>query len=546
MLYTLLAFLPIISILVMMIGLKKSSALSLGTALVLSVVIALGFWKMNFTAVSAYVLYGFLKAFDILVIVFGAILILNTLKNSGGMSAINRGFNSLSSDRRIQVVIIGWAFGAFIEGASGFGTPVALATPLMVGLGFPALASAMSALVMNSSPGSFGAVGTPTNAIGQSIGNLITSSGENLSTYMHEVTVDTAILHAIPALFVPLITLFMMVKIFGKNKSFKDALPAVPFALWGAIAFDIPFYLLAKYAGFEIPSLVGGLICLGILVISAKVGFLIPKTTWDFPPKEQWPSDWSGNEEETQASDGKKPMGLFMAWLPYLLISVILVITRIEDFGLKDKLQGLKITFPAIFGIEKTSYTFAYAYLPGIIPFMLVALLVIFIHRMDFPSVKSAWATTFKQVGKAVIPLCAGVAMVQLMLNTGNNPIGLQGMTKVMAEFFANVAGQAYVVAAPLVGALGGFFSGSNTVSNILFSGLQFEAASLLGLKTSVIIALQNVGGAAGHVICVNGIVAACATVGLIGKGEQRLLLYNLLPCAIYCVIAIITAYFML
>lgn len=544
MFYTFLAFLPIILILVLMIGFKKSSALSLGSALCLSALIALFFWKMSLVDVSAYVLFGFLKAFDILVIVFGAILILNTMKYSGGMNAINRGFNSLSRDRRIQVVIIAWAFGAFIEGASGFGTPVALATPLMAGLGFPALAAAMGALVMNSTPGSFGAVGTPTNAIQQSLGDLVVANGGNVAQFMHEVTVDTAILHAIPGLLVPLTTVFMMVKFFGKNKSFKDAIPAIPFAIWGAIVFDIPFYLLAKYTGFEIPSLVGGLISLGILVLSAKVGFLVPKQVWDFPPKENWPNEWNGTEQSSSLN--QKPMGLLLAWLPYVLISIILVITRVESLGIKKVLSSLKITFPPIFGVEGTSYGFAYAYLPGIIPFMLVALLVIFLHRMNGDDVKKAWSSTFKMVSMAVIPLCAGVAMVQLMLNTGHNPIGLQGMTKVMAEFFANIAGSAYIVVSPLIGALGGFFSGSNTVSNILFSGLQFESATLLGLKQSVIVALQNIGGAAGHIICINGIVAACATVGLIGKGEQRLLIYNLVPCAIYCIIAIITAYFML
>ena len=160
--YTILSFLPIIFILVMMIGFKKSSKISLSTALFLAVLISLFFWKMNIVNVAAYVLFGFLKAFDILVIVFGAILILNTLKFSGGMDSINHAFSSISKDRRVQVIIIGWAFGAFIEGASGFGTPAALAAPLLVGLGFPALAAAMSTLILNSSPVSFGAVGTPT------------------------------------------------------------------------------------------------------------------------------------------------------------------------------------------------------------------------------------------------------------------------------------------------------------------------------------------------------------------------------------------------
>lgn len=540
---TFLAFLPIIVILVLMIGFRQSSRLSLSLALALSIVIAFGSWGMNKIDISAYVLFGFLKAFDILVIVFGAILILNTLKFSGGMNSINRAFSAISSDRRVQVIIIGWAFGAFIEGAAGFGTPAALAAPLLIGLGFPALAAAMSALIMNSSPVSFGAVGTPTNGIQISINSLVGS--EDIAHYIQEVTVLTAFIHSIAAMMVPTLVVFLLVKFFGKNRSFKDALPILPFSLFSSIMFIVPYFLIAKFGGFEIPSLVGGLVCLGILIYSAKIGFLTPKDSWDFNKQEKWPSFWIGSQKN-QTEKNEKKINILLAWLPYLLISLILVLTRIPQIGLKDYLTSLKISFPEIFGVTNTAYSFAYGYLPGIIPFILVAILTIFLHKMNAEEVKQAWNETFKQVGKAVIPLCAGVAMVQLMVNTGNNPQGLESMLRVMAQFFADISGQAYIAVSPLIGVLGAFFSGSNTVSNLLFAPLQFEAASLVGLKTQVIMALQNIGGAAGNMICINNIVAVCATVGLIGKGEHRLLTYNILPCLLYCIIAVAVAIFLL
>lgn len=542
---TLLAFAPIALILVMMIGLRQSSRLSLSLAFLLSVVIALFAWQMNGVDVSAYILYGFLKAFDILVIVFGAILILNTLKFSGGMNAINNAFSAISTDRRVQVLIIGWAFGAFIEGAAGFGTPAALAAPLLIGLGFPALAAAMSTLILNSSPVSFGAVGTPTNGIQTAISKLLEAQGIDVSSYMSEVTILTAGIHSVAAMIVPTLVVFLLVKFFGKNKSFKDALPIIPFSLFASVMFIIPYFLIAKYGGFEIPSLIGGLICLGILVIAAKSGFLTPKQSWDFDTSDRWPDAWVG-AQKSETQEGGKKIGLLLAWIPYLLISLILVATRIPQFGLKQKLVAMKISFPPIFDVSNTAYSFAYAYLPGIIPFILVAILTIFLHKMNGEEVKRAWGATFKQVGAAVIPLCAGVAMVQLMVNSGNNPIEAQSMLTVMAKFFADISGQAYVVVAPLIGVLGAFFSGSNTVSNILFSPLQYEAATLVGLKTQVIMALQNIGGAAGNMICINNIVAVCATVGLIGKGEHRLLTYNILPCILYCVIAVSVAVFLL
>lgn len=541
--YTILSFLPIIIILVMMIGFKKSSKISLSTALFLAVLIALFFWKMNIINVAAYVLFGFLKAFDILVIVFGAILILNTLKFSGGMDSINHAFSSISKDRRVQVIIIGWAFGAFIEGASGFGTPAALAAPLLVGLGFPALAAAMSTLILNSSPVSFGAVGTPTNGIQTSIASLV-DKGE-ISAYIQDVTVYTALIHSFGAMFIPTLVVFMLTKFFGKNKSFKDALPIIPFSIFASIVFIIPYLLIAKFGGYEIPSLIGGLVCLGILVLSAKVGFLTPKTVWDFEETSKWDSSWIGSQS-AQKDYSNKNIHVFVAWIPYLIISLILVLTRIPEIGLKQKLVAMTLNFPPIFGVEKTAYSFSYAYLPGIIPFILVAILTIFIHKMSKDEVKKAWNLTFKQVSAAIIPLCAGVGLVQLILNTDNNPQSYDSMLRMMATFFANISGESYTFVAPFIGVLGAFFSGSNTVSNILFAPLQYEAASLVGLKTQVIMALQNVGGAAGNMICINNIVAVCATVGLIGKGEHKLLTYNITPSFIYCIVAIIVSMFLL
>lgn len=541
--YTILSFLPIIFILIMMIGFRKSSRLSLSTALLLAILISLFFWKMNVVNVAAYVLFGFLKAFDILVIVFGAILILNTLKFSGGMDSINHAFSSISKDRRVQVIIIGWAFGAFIEGAAGFGTPAALAAPLLVGLGFPALAAAMSTLILNSSPVSFGAVGTPTNGIQASITSLV-GKGE-ISAYMQDVTVYTALIHSFGAMLIPTLVVFMLTKFFGKNRSFKDALPIIPFSLFASVMFIIPYLLIAKYGGYEIPSLIGGLVSLGVLVLSAKVGFLTPKTVWDFEETSKWDSSWIGSQS-AQKDYSNKNINVFVAWLPYLIISLILVLTRIPEIGLKQKLIALTLNFPPIFGVEKTAYSFSYAYLPGIIPFILVAILTIFLHKMNKEEVKKAWKMTFKQVSAAIIPLCAGVGLVQLILNTDNNPQNYESMLRMMASFFANISGESYTFVAPFIGVLGAFFSGSNTVSNILFAPLQYEAATLVGLKTQVIMALQNVGGAAGNMICINNIVAVCATVGLIGKGEHRLLTYNIAPSFIYSILAIIVALFLL
>ena len=159
--YALLAFLPIALVVFLMVGLNWGSKKALPIGWLVAATISLIAWRMSPMDVLGFSFLGVQKAIDVIIIIFGAILILNTLKQSGAMSTINNGFSNITKDKRIQVLIIGWMFGAFIEGAAGFGTPAALAAPLLIGLGFPPLAAAMVALILNSVPVSFGAVGTP-------------------------------------------------------------------------------------------------------------------------------------------------------------------------------------------------------------------------------------------------------------------------------------------------------------------------------------------------------------------------------------------------
>ena len=139
-------------------------------------------------------------------------------------------------------------------------------------------------------------------------------------------------------------------------------------------------------------------------------------------------------------------------------------------------------------------YTLKWAYLPGIFPFMFIALITHLIHGMSLKQIKKAWISSFKQISGAALALFAGFAMVQLMLHSHINNNGLPSMITVMAETMARTAGGLYVFVSPFIGVLGAFISGSNTVSNILFSSLQFETAALLKLPELLIITLQVVG----------------------------------------------------
>ncbi|MCQ2553130.1 MAG: L-lactate permease, partial [Clostridia bacterium] len=323
------AALPLIICVVLMIGLNMGAKKALPITWLLTCVVALLVWKQPVIQVVARSISGALGSIGTLVIVFGAILVMNTLKQSGAVSTIQTMFMNINPDRRIQVVIIGFIFGAFIEGAAGFGTPAALAAPLLISVGFPPLCAAVVALIYNSVPVSFGAVGTPTNTAA----TVILASVKEIHPEMEQADVAaelakwTSLGHAACCLFIVFIGVFIMCKMFGKNKSSKDAFAVLPFCLGVSIIFDIFYLGIAWTIGPDIASLLAAIITLFVVIFMANKGILCPKETWDFEPKEKWDASWKSNVQVS--ADVNNGMSLALGWTPYILIAAILVITRI-------------------------------------------------------------------------------------------------------------------------------------------------------------------------------------------------------------------------
>ncbi len=538
--YALIAFIPIIVTVVLMVAFNWPAKRALPLAWILACVIAFAVWKMNVHDMAAYTITGFLSAFETLVIIFGAILIMNTLKRSGAMSAINGMFKGVTKDARILAIIIGWVFGAFIEGAAGFGTPAALAAPLLISVGFPPLAAAIVALICNSTPVCYGAVGTPTNTAFATVKDAVAAGGADPDTWKMALTKWSAISMAVGAFFIVFVAVCVLVKLFGKNKSFKDALPCIPFIVFTVAVFDIIYLLIATFIGPELVSLVAAVITLFVSIGAAKAGFLQPKETWNFAPEETWDRSWLSTTEvpEPKVSD----MPLLKAFTPYIIIIAILVATRVcqnVGMGWASAMKAFTIGTGKSGVILGLNWNWAILWNPGVI-FIIVALLTIVIQGMKGSEVSGAWKDTGKQVSGAAIALLFGVAMVNIFRYTNVSSDVMDGsMLLIMARGLAALAGKAYVIVAPLIGVLGAFMSGSNTVSNTLFSSLQFETATILAMPQVFIVALQNNGGAIGNMVCVNNVVSACATTGTIGN-EGKIIRTNIVPCIIYCAIVVI------
>lgn len=535
------AALPILVAGILLVGFRLAAKKAMPVVFIVTALIAFYVWDVSFNRILASSIEGFLITLSVLWIIFGAILLLNTLKHSGAIKVIREGFNNVSPDRRVQVIIIAWLFGSFIEGASGFGTPAAIAAPLLVAIGFPAMSAVMLGMMIQSTPVSFGAVGTPI-LIGvnkgldaQGIGLTLETLGSSWNEYLQIITSEVAIIHGITGTLIPLFMIIMMTRFFGQNKSWTEGLSILPFAIFGGLAFTIPYTLTGLFLGAEFPSLMGALVGLPIVILAAKKGFLIPKDSWDFAPKEQWPVHWvSKLEMSLDAMNTKVDMSLTKAWIPYILVAAILVITRVSSEA-KAFVNAWVIPFKNILN-EGLNVSINPLYLPGgILAF--VVLITYFLHKMEFKEMKEALSESSKVILGAGFVLMFTIPLVRILINSGINGAGLDSMPIAMANFVATSVGDIYPLFAPIVGALGAFIAGSNTVSNMMLSQFQFGVADALGLSTALMVSLQAVGAAAGNMIAIHNVVAASATVGLLDQ-EGETLRKTIIPTIYYCLIS--------
>ncbi|MBF8296124.1 MAG: lactate permease [Bacteroidetes bacterium] len=532
----LIAFTPILLILVLMVGLRWPATRAMPLAWGATILLAALVWKTPTNYLAAATVKGINSALEILTIIFGALVLLFTLREAGVLVAINRGFRSISKDRRVQAILICWLFGAFLEGAAGFGVPAALLSPLLVTLGFPALAAVTVSLIANTTPVSFGPVGVPTilglgTPLNTSVVQVaLAEKGLSFSQFIYEIGFWTAVLHSVMAVFVPLIAVSMMTKFFGTKRSYKEGLQIWPYAILAGLSFVVPYMLTAWLLGPEFPSLFGGLVGLCIMLPVTKAGFLVPKEPWDFPDRAHWEKIWLGTFtiDESEAEPG---IPLWKAWSPYALVGLLLVVTRIDALPLKAFLKSIPITMNDLFDTDlKTKLEPAYN--PGIFPFMFVGLLCAPLFRMKSSSITKAWRESVTRIKTPAIALLFTVPMVEVM-QAGHSPQGWESMPIVVAQYISQSVQGAWPLTAPFVGAFGAFIAGSNTVSNMLFGLFQYSVAEKLRISHIIILSLQNVGGSFGVLVCVFKIIAASATVGLSGV-EGLIIRRNIVPLVIY------------
>lgn len=531
----LLAATPLLLAMILLVGFKVAAKYAMPVVFLLTIAVAYGYWGMDISHLGASIVEGLFVSADITYIIFSAILLLTVLKYSGGLARIRNQFTTLSSDRCIQIVIIVWFFGCFIEGASGFGTPAAIVAPLLVAIGFPPLSAIVLGLMVQSTPVTFGALGTPI-LIG--LNNGLTSGFGNPAekqVFLMAVTREVGLIHAMIGTFMPWLMIAVCIYVFGQRADRKKIWTIAPFAIFSGLAFTLPYFLTAAYLGPEFPSLLGSMVGLGIVIFAVRRKWLLPKDQWDFGPPHHWPASWIGTITAQPAADDEKKVGLLSAWLPYILVSLLLVLTRTPLLPIGNWLKSVRIQWHDIWGTTITASS-APLYLPATL-LTIAAVSAMALHGLPVKRFMQAARVSLSTALSAGFVLLFTIPLVRIYINSGFNGEGLDSMPVLLASWTAGKLGTIWLMIAPALGGLGAFIAGSNTISNLMLAEFQNSIATKLQLDNVLVVSLQAVGAAAGNMIAIHNVVAASTVVGLTGK-EGAILRKTILPTLYYFIAA--------
>ena len=498
--------------------------MSLGVGWLIALGYAIILWGMDGTTTLALTWVAVAESLNIVMIIFGAILLYTVLDTTRCLIAIQRGFRHISPDPRVQLLIIGFLFGAFLEGAAGFGTPAALVAPLLVSLGFPPLAAATTALLYNSLPVTFGAAGTPLIATLSFLPDTL--SGQTTSLALSQ---SSALIHSLAGFFIPLWGVLVLVKVFSTDTRWKRVVEIIPFGVLVTLSFVIPYLLTAWFLGPELPAIVGSLGGLTVSILAAKLQFLTPTD----------PLVLIGQNTSDPETEPNNHPSLVSSWIPYVSIATILVISRLPFLPIRTWFQSTLVWQGiSIFGVDQASFRIPLLFNPGILPFVLVSIITLltFGSATHFGSI---FKSSISRSSKAFLPLFFGLAIVQLLIGSTNPALGMESMLTTLAEGTAQAIGGSFFFLSPFLGILGIIISGSSTVSNILFSSFQYQTALSLDLATLPILTLQLVGSAIGGMLSFGNIIAVSVMLG--GENwESKIIRMNLIPAVIYTVLAIL------
>ncbi|CAM2868509.1 L-lactate permease [Fructilactobacillus fructivorans] len=512
---------------IILLGFLNMPALKgMSVTAILVILASLFIWKMPLKALAASAIQGFHKSLTIAWILLGALLLLRALEYTGSVDRINAGFTKLTTDMRLQTILIVFLFGSLIEGVSGFGAPAMVTAPLLIALGFKPLSSIVLALVADSTAASFGAVGTPlTVGLSNTVGTAETG----------KVGLKIANLELISGTLVPLILIVMLVFLLPNQHTqnrLKSVLQVTPWCIAIGLVYSISNIGSQLLLGYELTSVISPIIALVIAILSIKFNILLPKDVKKNP--------WKQSPKIT-IKEPKTNISLVRAWMPYVLVVVLLVIPKLIR-PIHDWLNThVNLSLTNILGFKAIDSSWLLLASPGTV-LLIVALLTVLLREESFRSFsREAWGVV-KSMKTTILTLIVTLIMVQVFTNTSFNGANLDSMPGYLASFMATHLHGVWLAIAPILGAVGSFVTGSTTVSTLTFSSVQADVAIDAGLDKYLILAGQVIGAAVGNMICVYNIVSVSGVVGLKGE-EGKVMRKTAIPAVAYLFFLIISIF---
>ncbi|WP_291950467.1 L-lactate permease [Campylobacter sp.] len=497
----LIAFLPILCFLISLVFFKLKGYQAAFFTLILSALVALFAYDMPLSLLGASFIQGFANGiWPIAWIIIAAIFLYKLSVKSGSFEVIKQSVMSITPDHRIQVILIGFCFGSFLEGAIGFGGPVAITAALLVGLGLQPLYAAGLCLIANTAPVAFGAVGIPIIAMS----NLVGIEQHSVSAMVGRMLVPLS-------LTIPFFIVFLMDGV----KGIRETFPAIFVA---TISFTITQFLSSNYLGAELPDIISAIVSLFATTIFLKF----------WRPSNIFRLDDVKDFENIQKLELKR---VVLAWMPFILLIICIIIWTQPWFkalfakdGILNFLQ-FSIQFDSALGSIISPDISDASKIKTIIPYhnislvaqagtaiLIAALLSIFILKIKVSDASECFWETLKDMA---IP-CFTIGLVVAFAFIAKN----SGMSTTLGLAFSNT-GDAFAFFSPIIGWIGVFLTGSDTSSNLLFGTLQQVSAQKLGISEALFLAANSVGGVVGKMISPQSIAVACAAVGLVGRESE-------------------------
>ena len=525
---SLIALIPIAFFFIALAVLRMKGHVAGTITVVLALAVAILFYQMPVPMALAAAGYGFFYGlWPIAWIIVTAVFLYKITVKTGQFDIIRSSVLSITEDQRLQMLLVGFAFGAFLEGAAGFGAPVAITAALLVGLGFNPLYAAGLCLIANTAPVAFGAMGIPITVAGQVTGLDPFHIGQMAGRQLPLLSV---------------IVPFWLVAIMDGWRGIKDTYPAI---LVAGVSFAVTQFLTANFIGPELPDITSALVSLICLTLFLKVWK--PKNIFRFAGQERKAS----NKAEPTYNAGQ----IFKAWSPFIILTVMVTIWSLKPFkamfgkdGLLESwvikvsvpfLDKLVTKMPPIVAEAKpyeAVYKFDWFSATGT-SILLAAIITLLVLRMKPMEALRTFGETLSELKRPIY----SIGMVLAFAFVAN----YSGLSATLALLLAGT-GAMFTFFSPFLGWLGVFLTGSDTSSNALFCSLQANTAHQIGVSDTLLVAANTTGGVTGKMISPQSMAVACAAVGLVGKESDLFrftLKHSLMFAAIVGIITTLQAY---